>query len=209
MDTYPPRPDAEARQAGTATVIARTREWVENAVIGLNLCPFARPFSEGRIRYASPTRGRGTRCSPTLRRAAALRRGPAGGGRDDPPDPPAGPPEFPDYNDFLRGRGWSAASGCGRDPGRRLPPGYRFAGTPPDAAENYTNRSPHPMLHLLRESSVERAVEAAGEEVAAIGERNMETLRRLGFEGWRRLWLAKSGEGRATGAPAAANDSRS
>ncbi len=74
-------------------------------------------------------------------------------------------------------------------------PRYQFAGSGPDDIENYTNRSPYPMLHLLRETSVERAVEAAGDEVAAIGDRNMETLRRLGFERWRLLWLDKPNSG--------------
>jgi hypothetical protein len=67
-------------------------------------------------------------------------------------------------------------------------PLYRFAGTGAQDIENYTNRSPYPMLHLLREASVARAV-ASFPDIDEIGSRNMETLRRLGHEGWRRLWI--------------------
>jgi hypothetical protein len=105
--------------------------------------------------------------------------------------------DFLDYNDFL-GKAEALVEALGLTGEIQLAsfhPRYQFAGSGADDIENYTNRSPYPMLHLLREASVERAVEGAGEEVAAIGERNMETLRRLGFEGWRRLWLAKSGPG--------------
>lgn len=66
-------------------------------------------------------------------------------------------------------------------------PQYQFGDAEPDAIENYTNRSPYPMLHLLRESSIERAV-AAFPDAADIYEKNMETLRRLGHAGWQRLW---------------------
>ena len=65
-------------------------------------------------------------------------------------------------------------------------PDYQFAGTAPDDVENLSNRSPHPMLHLLREDSIDRAV-AAFPDAAAIYERNIETLRRLGTDGWHRL----------------------
>jgi hypothetical protein len=65
-------------------------------------------------------------------------------------------------------------------------PRYQFAGTEPDDVTNYTNRSPYPTLHLLREASVEKAV-AAIPDPAEIYQRNMETLRKLGVEGWRRL----------------------
>jgi uncharacterized protein len=65
-------------------------------------------------------------------------------------------------------------------------PAYQFAGTAPDDAENLSNRSPYPTLHLLREASIDAAV-AAFPEADMIYERNIETLRRLGFEGWRRL----------------------
>ena len=67
-------------------------------------------------------------------------------------------------------------------------PQYQFDGTEHDDIENYTNRSPYPTLHLLRESSIERAV-AAFPNAEDIYETNMATLRKLGLEGWRKLWL--------------------
>jgi hypothetical protein len=72
-----------------------------------------------------------------------------------------------------------------------LHPQYEFAGSDADDIDNYTNRSPYPTLHLLREASIDRAV-AAFPDAADIFERNIETLRRLGHEGWRRLWLAEA-----------------
>jgi hypothetical protein len=66
-------------------------------------------------------------------------------------------------------------------------PNYQFAETQPDDIENYTNRAPYPILHLLRESSVERATQAFP-DAADIYERNQATLRRLGHEGWRK-WM--------------------
>ncbi len=66
-------------------------------------------------------------------------------------------------------------------------PQYRFAGTRSEDIENYTNRSPFPMLHLLRESSIDRAV-AAVPDTEEIYRRNIRTLRRLGHAGWERLW---------------------
>jgi uncharacterized protein len=66
-------------------------------------------------------------------------------------------------------------------------PQYQFADTEPEDIENYTNRSPYPTLHLLREESVERAIDTAG-DTAEIYRRNIRTLRKLGHAGWRRLW---------------------
>ena len=65
-------------------------------------------------------------------------------------------------------------------------PAYQFAGTDADDVTNFTNRSPYPTLHLLREASIERAVEAFP-QAEAIYEANMETLQRLGPEGWAAL----------------------
>jgi hypothetical protein len=66
-------------------------------------------------------------------------------------------------------------------------PLYQFAGTHADDIENCTNRSPYPMLHLLREASIERAI-AAAPDTDEIYRRNIRTLRNLGKEGWQRLW---------------------
>ncbi len=66
-------------------------------------------------------------------------------------------------------------------------PQYQFAGTAPSDIDNFTNRSPHPTLHLLREASVERAL-AAIADPAEIYRRNVRTLRALGLAGWQALW---------------------
>ena len=68
-------------------------------------------------------------------------------------------------------------------------PQYQFADTEPDDIDNYTNRSPYPTLHLLREDSIERAVDAFP-EASEIFERNIATLRTLGHDGWDKLDLA-------------------
>jgi uncharacterized protein len=70
-------------------------------------------------------------------------------------------------------------------------PNYQFAGTQAEDIENYTNRSPYPTLHLLREASVELAVAAIG-DADEIYRRNIRTLKDLGHAGWRRLWLTKA-----------------
>lgn len=69
-----------------------------------------------------------------------------------------------------------------------LHPQYEFAGSQPDDIANFTNRAPYPTLHLLRESSIDRAV-AAFPDAADIFERNIETMQHLGHAGWRKLWL--------------------
>jgi hypothetical protein len=65
-------------------------------------------------------------------------------------------------------------------------PQFQFADTQPDDIENYTNRSPYPILHLLREDSIDRAVESFP-DAAEIYEKNIDTMQRLGLEGWKRL----------------------
>jgi len=65
-------------------------------------------------------------------------------------------------------------------------PRYQFAGTQPDDISNFTNRAPYPILHVLRESSIDRAVEAFP-DASLIFEKNMQTLRALGVEGWQAL----------------------
>jgi hypothetical protein len=100
--------------------------------------------------------------------------------------------DFLDYNDFL-GVADAAVVDLGLEGVIQIAsfhPEYQFAGSAPDDIENYTNRSPYPILHLLREASVERAV-AAFPDASEIYEKNMATMRRLGHEGWRRLGLRR------------------
>jgi uncharacterized protein len=98
--------------------------------------------------------------------------------------------DFLDYNDFLDECD-AAVEELGLEGELQVAsfhPDYRFAGAPAQDITNFTNRSPYPMLHLLREASVARAV-ASFPNIDEIGARNMETLRRLGHEGWRQLWI--------------------
>ena len=185
------------------TVVAATRRWLETAVIGLNLCPFARAVHiRNQIRY---TVSAATTSEALLADLIAELRTLV-----------AAPPEeiettllihpdvladFLDYNDFL-GVAEAAVAGLGLEGVIQIAsfhPRYQFAGTAEDDIENHTNRSPYPLLHLLREASVERAV-AAFPDAAEIYGRNIATMRALGIEGWRRLGL-DAGDGAAARDP--------
>ena len=177
---------------GAEEVVTATRTWLEKAVIGLNLCPFAKPVYLGnRIRYfVSDARSRARLLKDLMAELQAL----------DAADPaqcettllihPHVLTDFADYNDFLA-QADDAVAELGLEGVIQVAsfhPRYQFEDAGPDDIENYTNRSPYPMLHLLRESSVERAV-TTHPDTTAIYRKNIETLRRLGHEGWRRLWL--------------------
>lgn len=173
-------------------VIAATRVWLERAVIGQQLCPFAAaPYSRERVRFFVSTQqslvGLREDLCDELERL-----------RDTDPLEcettllihPHLLTDFLDYNDFLDECD-AVVEALGLEGELQVAsfhPNYQFAGTEPDDITNFTNRSPYPMLHLLREASVARAV-ASFPDIEQIGPRNMETLRRLGHEGWRRLWL--------------------
>ena len=180
-----------------AAIIAETRDWIEKAVIGLNLCPFAKAvYVNDRIRYCvSEAESKDALLADLSRELRALQAA----------DPqtcetvllihPGVLSDFLDYNDFLDAADApvEALGLTGEIQIASFHPHYQFAGSGPDDVENCTNRSPYPMLHLLRESSVERVAQA-NPDVDAIPARNAETLRRLGLEGWRRLWLAEPRE---------------
>lgn len=173
-------------------VVDRTRRWLERAVIGLDLCPFAGAVHrQGRIRYVvSIARDEAGLINDLV---AELRRL-----HESDPDVvettllihPGVMTDFLDYNDFLDVAD-AAVVELGLEGELQVAsfhPDYQFAGTSPDDIGNATNRSPYPTLHLLRERSISRAVEAYYEGIEQIGERNAQTLRRLGAEGWERLW---------------------
>ena len=174
----------------TSTAIEATRAWVEHAVVGLNLCPFAKaPMVKGQIEYvlsetADPRVLLDELCAQMQRLVAA--------------DPalmettllihPNVLGDFEDFNDFL-----DAADAALEDLGldgvlqvASFHPQYRFEGTAPDDVGNASNRSPYPTLHLLREASVDRAVEAFP-EAESIFENNLRTLEALGPRGWATL----------------------
>lgn len=170
--------------------IAATRRWLERAVIGLNLCPFAKSVHvRDRIRYVASEAATTDALLEEL--AAEL----AWLAETDPDVVdttllvhPHVLGDFDDYNDFLD-QADAAVDALGLEGEIQVAsfhPDYRFAGTADDDPGNCTNRSPYPMLHLLREASVERAV-AAFPDPDAIVERNIETMERLGVAGYWRL----------------------
>jgi len=167
-------------------VIAATRRWVAGVVVGLNLCPFARRVTDaGLVRYAATDAGDEEELLGALgAELAALVAAPRAEVETTLLIHPRALPAFPEFNDFL-----AEADRLVRRLGLTgvvqlvgFHPEFRFAGADPDAPENYTNRSPHPMLHLLREESV---TEVAGDAaaLAEIPRRNTETLRALAREG--------------------------
>lgn len=190
MNTTPPAVTAER-------AIAETRAWMERAVVGLNLCPFAKaPLVKGQVRFEAhlsddPRLLFDDLCAemdalvaadPVLTETTLLIH-------------PNALVEFADFNDFLE-----AADAALEDRGltgvlqvASFHPDYRFDGTEADDLGNATNRSPYPTLHLLREASVEKAVAAFPDtaDAADVYERNIETLTALGPAGWRQLWVAQ------------------
>lgn len=178
--------------AAPEEIITATRRWLERAVIGLNLCPFAKPvYLREQIRYAvSEAETPEALLADLIDELQALAAAEPEAIETTLLIHPGVLNDFLDYNDFL-GVAEAAVADLGLEGVLQVAsfhPEYQFAGTAPDDITNYTNRSPYPTLHLLREASVERAV-AAVPDASEIYERNMETLRRLGVEGWRRLGI--------------------
>jgi hypothetical protein len=171
-------------------IIAATRQWLEKAVIGLNLCPFAKAvYVKDQVRFvvshATTPEGLLDRLMDELELLAAA-------------DPaqldttllihPGVLQDFDDYNEFL-----DVADAAVEDlqlggvlQVASFHPKYQFADTHPDDISNYTNRAPYPILHLLREASIDQAV-AAFPEAEAIFEKNIETMEKLGHDGWKKL----------------------
>lgn len=170
--------------------IAETRAWVERAVIGLNLCPFAKaPQSKGRVRYAlSEARDDETLLAALIEEIERLAEAPAERIETTLLIHPHVLVDFLAYNDFL-GVAEDAVAELGLEGVIQVAsfhPQYCFADAAPDDPSNATNRSPYPTLHLLREASVEAAV-AAFPKPEAIYEANIATMDRLGQAGWAAL----------------------
>ena len=164
-------------------VTAVTRNWLEKAVIGLNLCPFARAvYAADRIRYVVSD---ATTIEALLEVLAAELEVLAEADENQTETTllihPQVLGDFLEYNDFLE-----MADMLVEELGLDGMLQYQFAETESDDIENCSNRSPYPTLHLLRESSVERAV-AAHPDTEQICRDNIKTLRQLGREGWARL----------------------
>lgn len=174
-------------------IVADTQSWLERAVIGLNLCPFAKSvFVKKQVRYALTAASTADELLAELDAEFTLLAA-------TPPAQldttllihPRAMTNFLDYHFFL-----AEANALLRNLDLEgvfqiasLHPQYEFAGCEPDDIANFTNRSPYPTLHLLRESSIDRAV-AAFPEAESIFERNIETMQRLGHDGWKKLWTS-------------------
>lgn len=174
-----------------SVMIARTRQWLEKAVIGLNLCPFAKAVQvKSQIRYVvSDASSEEELLADLLHELETL--------YDADPEAvettllihPYVLNDFLDYNQFLEiaDAAVSELELDGEIQVASFHPDYQFAGSSPNDIENFSNRAPYPTLHLLRETSVGRAV-AAFPQAAQIYQRNIETLRQLGHAGWKKLF---------------------
>ena len=168
-------------------VIEDTVRWLEKAVIGLNLCPFAKGVHvKGQIHYAVSDASDAEGVAEALHRELE---GLAEANADKRDTTllilPHALQDFLDFNDFLE---IADAMIEELDLGGILQvasfhPQFQFDGTDVDDVTNCTNRSPYPILHLLREDSIDKAVEVFP-EAESIFERNMETLESIGIEGW-------------------------
>ena len=174
----------------TIDAAEHTRAWVEHAVVGLNLCPFAKaPMVKGLIRYVvTDTTDPRELLDELCREMTALVDADPAQVETTLLIHPLGLGDFLDFNDFL-----DAADAALENQGHAgvlqiasFHPRYQFAGTDVDDVSNATNRSPYPTLHLLREASVDRAVEAFP-EAESIFENNVQALKALGAEGWAAL----------------------
>jgi hypothetical protein len=173
------------------TIVRITRNWVERFVVELNLCPFARrALDAGGVRFAvSHAEDEAALLEALALELAIL--------RDDPAIEtaflihPQVLQDFFDYNQFLDAAE-SLLRGLGLEGELQIAsfhPQYQFADTGAEDAENYSNRSPFPMLHLLREASIERAV-AEHPDIDSVPAGNIARLNALGAEALRARWRA-------------------
>lgn len=173
-----------------AEIIAATRNWLERAVIGLNLCPFAKAVHvKGQVRYVVSTAQTDCALLDDLERELSFLAGAAPEAVDTSllitPDVLTDFAAFTDFLDLaevvLRNQGLAGVLQIAS-----FHPDYVFADARAEDIANHTNRAPYPTLHLIREASLARAT-AAFPDAADIYRRNIETLQRLGIEGWRAL----------------------
>jgi len=183
------------KSMGETEIISATRKWVEDVVVGYNLCPFAkRELVRNRVRFVVSEAKTEDELLQALH--SELQR------LEDEPEiettlliHPGVLQDFGPYNEFL-----DAADGLlayldmeGVYQIASFHPDYQFAETEPDAAENYTNRSPFPMLHLLREASLEAAIDSYP-DVDGIPEKNIELMNELGSDKMRSILHSCLGE---------------
>ena len=174
-----------------ATILENTRRWIEKAVIGLNLCPFARAvYVKNQVRIVvSHARHLDAFLDELDAELTLLKETPA-----DQIDTTllVHPSLFPDFfvfNDFLNVVDDVVAEHEleGVIQVASFHQMFQFEEVELDDISNATNRSPYPTLHLLREDSVEKAIASDAGDAEKIVERNIATLKNLGAEGWQRL----------------------
>jgi hypothetical protein len=180
------RPSAASPEA----VIAATQRWVERAVIGLNLCPFAKGVqAKDQVHYVVSQADEASALLADLKQQLQDLQASDPAQRDTTLlIAPLAFPDFLDFNDFLD-RADRLLRKMRLDGDYQIAsfhPHFQFADAAADDISHYTNRAPYPVLHLLREESIDRAVEAFP-DAALIFEKNMETLRALGAAGWQAL----------------------
>ena len=184
------RPAPQTLKLSEEQILQQTRLWLEKAVIGLNLCPFAKAvFVKNQIRLVvSKARHADDLLEELDRELDLLVATPAAEIDTTLLIHPTLFEDFLDFNDFLE-----IADDVIDEHGLEgvvqlasFHPKFQFEGTQPDDISNYTNRAPFACLHLLREDSVARAVEAFP-QADAIFEANIATLEQLGLDGWKRL----------------------
>jgi len=174
-------------------VVAATREWIEKAVIGLNLCPFAKSvYVKNQVRIVvSDARHIDAFLEDLDRELDYL-------AEVDPEETdttllihPTLFPDFLDFNDVHQIADEAVVEHelDGVIQIASFHPEFQFEGTEPDDITNYTNRAPFPTLHLIREGSLDKAVEAFP-EAETIYERNIETMKKLGIAGWLALGMS-------------------
>jgi hypothetical protein len=164
-------------------IIDHTRRWISAIVIGLNLCPFARRvFESETIRYVvTAAEDEKALLADLTRELQSLALTPITTVETTLLIHPRVFTNFIDYNDFLD-IAEQRLELLGLDGVIQIAtfhPDYQFADTAADDVENYTNRSPYPMLHLLREESISRIADDP-DELLKIPVRNIETLRATG-----------------------------
>lgn len=178
-------------------IVSSVRRWIETIVVALNLCPFAnRELSRDRVCFVVSNATSETALLADLEHELHRL------SSDDSIETtllihPNVLQNFDDYNQFLdrSDRLLEHLNLCGIYQVASFHPAYQFAGSDPDDTGNFTNRSPYPMLHILREASVERAI-ADYPDIEKIPDRNIETMRKLGLNRMRGLLAVCTGHAR-------------
>ncbi|AZN38043.1 DUF1415 domain-containing protein [Iodobacter ciconiae] len=172
-------------------IILDTERWLEKAVIGLNLCPFAKAVHvKKQVRYrVSDARNIDVLIEHLIKELELLSDADPGKIEMTLLIHPHVLGDFLAYNDFLEiaDSVLEELNLNGIFQIASFHPQYQFEGSKPDDIDNYTNRSPYPTLHLLREDSIDKAVEAFP-DADVIVDRNIATLRSMGHAGWKKLW---------------------